>query len=287
MDATLMPALPSDLEYLIFEVAALLWPRSIPKFMLVAWRVKIWLEPLLYRTIIVLDEPSELEECNKVGTHPLAIESSVFVSVLRTKPPSFFGNSVRQLHLGTTCLDKTDEADVLSACSNVENLWLAARSQVTVAALNMPLKRIHCTLDALFGNGAIDFTHRMFASIAHLEIFNAPAAIDVEVWSALASVPHLTHLAFNDDDYLPMCLILLRTWTSLRVLAFLLSRVDLAKAPKLVEDRRFVVMPCEEFLADWIMGAYTGNDYWSRAEDFVAKRKSGEIDPLKYYIDSV
>ncbi|KAJ7869035.1 hypothetical protein B0H13DRAFT_2063518 [Mycena leptocephala] len=38
------------------------------------------------------------------------------------------------------------------------------------------------------------------------------------------------------------------------------------------------------FHQDWYMGTHGGSDYWSRAEIFIAKRRSGEIDPLKYRI---
>ncbi|KAJ7670101.1 hypothetical protein DFH06DRAFT_1321120 [Mycena polygramma] len=309
MDAILEPALPSELEHLIFETAALLRPRSIPKLMLVAWRVKIWVEPLMYRTIILSDSDDELYNLEKLideNAYPLAIKSSTFLFLLQTKPPSFFKNSIRQLHISDTHLNATQEAEVQSACSDVNNLWLADQLHTTLTTINMPLERVHCALYALFGTGAIDFTHRMFASITHLELFDVPERIDVEAWSALSDLPHLTHFAFNDDrinakdnrvvllmdDYLPMCLTLLQTWTSLRILVLLYSRslrtrTELEKAPRLVEDCRVVVMPCDEFLVDWIMGAYAGSDYWSRAEQFVAKRKSGEIDALEYFLESV
>ncbi|KAJ7622098.1 hypothetical protein FB45DRAFT_121814 [Roridomyces roridus] len=42
------PSLPPELERDLFELAAYTRPRSIPKLMLVAWRVKAWVEPLLY-----------------------------------------------------------------------------------------------------------------------------------------------------------------------------------------------------------------------------------------------
>ncbi|KAJ6538362.1 hypothetical protein DFH09DRAFT_1398713 [Mycena vulgaris] len=45
--------LPPDLERSIFELAALRTHRvTIPKLMRVAWRVKHWLEPLLYHTLV-------------------------------------------------------------------------------------------------------------------------------------------------------------------------------------------------------------------------------------------
>ncbi|KAJ6550049.1 hypothetical protein B0H19DRAFT_1160293 [Mycena capillaripes] len=40
--------LPPELERLIFEIAALESPKSMPALILVARRVQIWIEPLLY-----------------------------------------------------------------------------------------------------------------------------------------------------------------------------------------------------------------------------------------------
>ncbi|CAK5266550.1 unnamed protein product, partial [Mycena citricolor] len=55
---TVMPLarLPEDVERYIFEIGAFSNPRSISTYMLVARRVKIWLEPLLYRTLVTGSE---------------------------------------------------------------------------------------------------------------------------------------------------------------------------------------------------------------------------------------
>ncbi|KAJ6574571.1 hypothetical protein B0H19DRAFT_1124825 [Mycena capillaripes] len=285
IDATPLPALPAELERLIFEVAATSWPRSILRFMLVAWRVKIWVEPLLYRTIIVADHRPDLRPKFRKDSGPFAIESSTLNSLIHSKPPSFFKYSVRQLYLSQ--LDPETEAVVLDACSNVENFWLSAQTSATVLRLNMPLKRLHCSLKALFGPDQIDFS-RLFTSITHLEIFDVPTNIEDEVWSALTRLPHLTHLAFNNDDYLPLCLTLLQTWEALQALVVLVYDRD-GGLPEVDDDLaqhpRFVLMVCQWYLEDWMRGAHTGDDYWSRADNFIAKRKSGEINPLEYFLD--
>jgi hypothetical protein len=41
---------------------------------------------------------------------------------------------------------------------------------------------------------------------------------------------------------------------------------------ELAKDSRFVAMGCQSRTKDWRMGAHTGVDYWSRAEDFVSKQ---------------
>ncbi|KAJ7879703.1 hypothetical protein B0H13DRAFT_1571256, partial [Mycena leptocephala] len=47
------PLLPPELERIIFELAAFVNPASMPSLLLVAPRVKIWIEPLLYETLII------------------------------------------------------------------------------------------------------------------------------------------------------------------------------------------------------------------------------------------
>jgi hypothetical protein len=44
-------------------------------------------------------------------------------------------------------------------------------------------------------------------------------------------------------------------------------------------DPRFVmlVLPLVDSLADWQRGILGGSDFWARAENFIAKRMSGEV----------
>ncbi|KAJ7670042.1 hypothetical protein DFH06DRAFT_160064 [Mycena polygramma] len=272
MNATL----PADLERQIFEVAALSWPCSIPMFMLVAGRVRIWVEPLLYRTLMVYGSHGVMPDKFK-GTHPVGIGISVLLPILHAKGPSFFNAAVRHRIWASHYIGATDEADLLSACSNVENPWLSGISGATVPQLNMPLKRLHCRLKTLFGPNPIDFAHQLFASLTHLEVYDVPDRVDIEVWAALTQLPHLTHLALNDAVYLPMCIALLQASTSLQVLIFWLCNGEMGKG--LWEnydgiDVRLVALLCPDCVEDWIMGALTGADYWSRAEDFIAVGRS-------------
>ncbi|KAJ7120028.1 hypothetical protein C8R44DRAFT_736884 [Mycena epipterygia] len=100
----------------------------------------------------------------------------------------------------------------------------------------------------------------------------------------LAQIPHLSHLAFDIDDHSFLePLTLLRTCVSLRVLVELYSGDEDPfgghdDTGKFAEDPRDVAMECASFTADWQMGAHMGADYRSRAEAFIAKRMSGEID---------
>ncbi|KAJ6476770.1 hypothetical protein C8R47DRAFT_1290093 [Mycena vitilis] len=91
-----------------------------------------------------------------------------------------------------------------------------------------------------------------------------------------------------------MCLVLLPTWDSLQVLVVLLYRwtyrgavlLEECGVTDLAQDVRLVTMSSDKSLEDWVMGAYAGVDYWSRAEEFIAKRRSGEINSLQYFVDA-
>ncbi|KAF7358378.1 hypothetical protein MVEN_00887900 [Mycena venus] len=136
----------------------------------------------------------------------------------------------------------------------------------------------------------------------------------------IALIPHLSHLAFwRVDRFIDFFLPLLSTCKSLRVLVVLGQYVYTIIAhhkdkEKLARDERFVVMESkrtnESILGvhtesdvskfhdlvfddgsrdeekrsgqDWILGAHTGIVYWSRAEEVVEKRRSGEINASEY-----
>ncbi|KAF7377248.1 hypothetical protein MSAN_00145100 [Mycena sanguinolenta] len=294
------PVLPPELEQIIFEVAALSWPRLIPRLMLVAWRVKAWVEPLLYRTIIVGSHLDILRKKPDSDTRPFPIPYQSLLSLVHSSQSLRLLDSVRNLYIAHG--DAGEEAAIFAACSGIENLWLSAGTSLVVLEIQFhrPLKRLHGTLKVIFGasiSTAIDLTHSVFASLTHLEIFDFPEdGIDLRVWTALTHLPHLTHLAFDDEDYLPMCGSLLPTWKHLKVLVILYSGTDGSldaelfadySVPELADEPRVVLMVCSEYLEDWIKGAHTGyHDYWSQAEDHIARRKSGEVDPA-FFRDSV
>ncbi|KAJ7095067.1 hypothetical protein C8R44DRAFT_813875 [Mycena epipterygia] len=53
LQLSIAPRLPPELERLVFESAALSHATDIPNLILVAWRIKNWVEPLLYRAVLV------------------------------------------------------------------------------------------------------------------------------------------------------------------------------------------------------------------------------------------
>jgi hypothetical protein len=130
-------------------------------------------------------------------------------------------------------------------------------------------------------------SHPSFARITHLELFgNLDQAGDsaeksLARWTGLANLPALTHLALSNSDLLAIFVRILAVCKSLRALVILgrlQSNLSVPEMEILTENPRFVVMQCDNYIADWQRGVLTGNDYWARADAFIAKRMSGEID---------
>ncbi|KAF7351937.1 hypothetical protein MVEN_01155700 [Mycena venus] len=273
---------PPELERKIIELAAHDHPFCMPTLVLVAWRVKEWVEPLLYRTLF-------FGSSYRLEGH-LAPRADIFASLIQSgkKPASFFHHTVRNMLISD--YDSLPAADlILSTCSGVENLSIAGIRQRTAlpALAGLALKRLYCNLDGLFGSQEkIDFTHGLFAHLTHLDLFYLGNILPTTL-SGLALVPHLSHLSFQDDDYRshPSApLALLQTCKSLRVLVSLISRKgDHARVDDtgILSYPRFVRMARRPYAADWQMGAHAGDDYWVRAEAFIARRISGEVDPFQ------
>ncbi|KAJ6482765.1 hypothetical protein C8R45DRAFT_1150385 [Mycena sanguinolenta] len=109
--------LPTDLERTIFETTTFLAPECIPTLVLVAWRIKVWLEPILYRTLVFRGETDHLV---------------FFLGTLASKPPAFFAHSTR--HLLMVDVDPSVIRSILSACSQVENLWaISSGAELTLS----------------------------------------------------------------------------------------------------------------------------------------------------------
>ncbi|KAJ7623040.1 hypothetical protein DFH06DRAFT_1481813 [Mycena polygramma] len=273
------PVLPLDLERTIVEMSARSRPVLIPKFMLVAWRVKEWVEPLLYHTIAV-------EYSRAMDGYPI-FTWEVLIAALDSKPFSFFHLYVRNLCL-LTSTNALDVEILLNACTGVENLSVTAgslgRHEAAIASsiTLLPLTHLTGNFGPIFRNTSPDAA--FFTRITHLglragDLLNK----DTELGSRLTSMPHLSHLSFGDTRFVPLLLPVRTTSQSLRVLISLGASAR-SKLGDLPSDPRFVALFNTWQLGDWQMGAHAGVDYWTRAENFIAKRRSGEINALEYEI---
>ncbi|KAJ7353141.1 hypothetical protein DFH08DRAFT_774110, partial [Mycena albidolilacea] len=268
------PTLPRELERDIFELCALSRPVCIPKLMLVAQRVKEWVEPLLYRAIILGYRYST----QITGLPSFTDMSSV---IRRLEPPVSFNSAVRHLIL----FPLSDVEAMLALCTNVEFLWLFEIDAPLIPLVRaLPLKRLTTDLYSFLPSPNI------LPHLTHLHLGGYPVEEDVRsICAFLMALPQLTHLAFDDDFLVPVARKMLELSRAILVLAFfepfLYSRVwdPEAASGQPAWDVRFVLMPRRNMVEDWYAGVQRGTDYWSDAETFVAaKRRLPELDALHY-----
>ncbi|KAF7369363.1 hypothetical protein MVEN_00264900 [Mycena venus] len=238
--------LPLGLERRIFEICALSRPVGIPKLMRVAWRVKEWVEPLLYRTITV-------GYTGGMKGYPI-FTWEILDAAIRSKPPSFFATAVCNLNIFLPRRGHNpDPAEImLSLCTNVHNLSLVSLDQFSSGSRlqslvhSLPLAHLHADSRLLFHG--IQLSHSVFARVTHLEVWTAPdpeAVTDTSIWAQLSLLPQLTHLSFGGDtSFIPQGLSLLETCKSLSVLISLSRPGEAVQRhlQALAQDVRFVVM---------------------------------------------
>ncbi|KAJ7620361.1 hypothetical protein FB45DRAFT_1094488 [Roridomyces roridus] len=264
------PVFPPEIERHIFELSALARPVLVPKLIFVAWRIKQWIEPILYRTIVLGRARSTMDG------YP-AFTSEALLSAIQTKAPGFIATAVQNLSIYDSA---AGYEEILSACTGVTNLRVLSLD--TAFSAHIP-----STLTQLY---VYDFPHEssafLFSQLTHLDVMGLNFLdIDLDAFhSSVALLPHLTHVSFSDRDYTPIFLRLLRGCPKIEVF-FYCDQDDepLLDQETLAEDPRFVVLRLRagtmwNWDYDWLMGVHCGRDYWYRVERFIQKRRSGEVD---------
>ncbi|KAJ7620364.1 hypothetical protein FB45DRAFT_150193 [Roridomyces roridus] len=265
------PIFPPEIERHIFEICALGRPVVVPRLILVAWRVKQWIEPLLYRTIVLGPEHSPTD-----GYPTFTPEA--LLSAIHTKPPGFIATAVRNLGIYDSTTAGYEE--ILAACTGVTNLRILSFD--TAFSAHIP-----STLTELY---VYDFPHQsahsLFSQLTHLDVmgYSVPE-LDLDTFcSSVALLPSVTHVSFSDPFYAPILHRLLRACPKIEVLFYCDGEEDpLPEKESLAEDPRFVVICFSDLTtwdwdADWHLGVHCGRDYWYRAERFIQKRRRGEVD---------
>ncbi|KAF8155327.1 hypothetical protein K438DRAFT_1987043 [Mycena galopus ATCC 62051] len=279
------PAFPPELEREVFEICAVSRPVTIPKLMLVARRVKEWVEPLLYRII-----------CLGPRLPPASGFPGFFMEIImlamRRKPSSFFETAVR--HLMIDYYQDRDEVDkILDVCTGVQHLSIdvaEAPDSWLDRIVSFPLERLqihsHKSLIRVLAP-----EHTLCRRLTHLEITGFIPDGAHAVCDALIALPHLSHLAFSNSQFVHSCPQLLESCKHLRALVFRTLFTEEIQTHHAVLERnvRFVQFSWEflranEGTVDWHIGAQGGVDSWTKIEHFIAKRRSREIDPLQYLI---
>ncbi|KAF8201882.1 hypothetical protein K438DRAFT_2103213 [Mycena galopus ATCC 62051] len=266
--------LPVELEHHIFELTAHLHSKSIPALLLVAHRVKTWITPILYRVVVV--------DPNPPAGH-LSFDFPHFILAIQSQPIS---EHIKNLFITfDSRVSLTDVVHALASCSAVQNLVLLYCAQLNHLPLlsAMPLHHLSISLKDLFPRTDIAFFH---FNLTHLELWdhledNATWA----QWKGLALIPNPTHLAFLLKRSVAIFKGALAACPRLQVLAYLYeegSSIGLGDPgiglEPLVHDTQFVCIRAPNIIADWQIGASGGDDFWVRAERFIAQRNSGEVE---------
>ncbi|KAJ7048236.1 hypothetical protein C8F01DRAFT_1193550 [Mycena amicta] len=216
------PRLPPELEREIFQTTALL--HSAPPLLRVARRVLIWVEPLLYRVLII---------GGSIGIAQLNAASS--------KPPAFLARAVRCLKIAA---------------------------------------------------------HPVFRCLTHLDFFDT---MDGPLMALLPCLPRLTHLAFGHpgplDRNSKQVEHILRNCRSLHILLVLyydrsdrlvdsdVRRAAIGEVPESLRDPRLVLCSISTIYELWCEGISDGPNYWTVAEDFIARKRRREIDANNFWAD--
>ncbi|KAJ7465371.1 hypothetical protein B0H11DRAFT_2240180 [Mycena galericulata] len=286
------PRLPPELEHAIFEISALSRPIAILNLMLVAQRVKIWVEPILYRLVFLSDG-----EAPPVEGFP-RFTFKTFLKAIVQKPPEFFNQAVRHLFLGepeewpSSRLHAMMINSVLNACTGITTLFAWAVFAENLPALNAldSLHRLAVNIMDLFGRDPTGcFSQPLFRNITHLEMLDCIPDFDCSHAASLSLIPHLTHFAFSDSRLCSGFCGVFRLCARLTCVVLLEAEsmgdvdVDVEAAP-LIEDARFVVISQENFKEDWARGVLWRRDYWSLADAFLTARRTGKVNRFRYHI---
>ncbi|KAJ7167919.1 hypothetical protein C8R46DRAFT_1094516 [Mycena filopes] len=267
MPSSPTPTFPPELEREIFEWTAVRDPRSIPTLILVAHRVKIWVEPLLYRVIFLSRFPT-LDPA-------VAVSAEVLCRTIRQKPADFLRKSVHHLYIEHSLAERDS---VLAACTGTRDLFLGFNVTPDLSRLSAmsDLRRLTAEFDLLFPGCPVDFSHPAFRNLTHLEILDRASERDARTWARVPQcIPNLTHLAFNDFGFCPIFGPLVRVSRTLECLVFLCAdEAEIAAAHAIVGDPRFVATGEVDFSLDWQRGARGGQDYWARAMESIAKLRT-------------
>ncbi|KAK7052183.1 hypothetical protein R3P38DRAFT_1638258 [Favolaschia claudopus] len=274
------PAFPAELEREIFETTAVLYPSTIPALLLVARRIFVWIEPLLYRVI-----RTDVEEIDFALQH-----------ARETKPASFFHRSVRHLYIGSRGFTGPS---LLPVCPDILSLaYISPRGQPALLEAVQGFRNIRrwsgSLVDLFDGSDAVSLNLPVFETVTHLDVFDDIDVFNqytIQLCASLTALPALTHLCLNKKVPSQIIRSLLSDCSRLQVFVIMWSSRVLAEAmverhrKAGLEDPRFVVAVCDDYWADWEVGARGGVDFWAAAEAFVARKRSREIEGSRYLLE--
>ncbi|KAJ6476353.1 hypothetical protein C8R45DRAFT_377588 [Mycena sanguinolenta] len=281
----MMPVLPPELEREIFEVAAGLDFNTIPSLLRVARHVLEWVEPFLYRVVVIND----------------SAKAEAYHLTLLLKP-HLLANNLQHLFLaGFTCFSRWPEKDVhvlLQLCAP-RLLSLAVFAPLQQQRLIPSFSHITQLRRWAGILEDFDFASRgysakrilpAFLTVTHMDIFDYFTDENEEVICAgLEALPCLTHLCLSGSpltETLGLIPRILAQCVHLRVLVLKKRPREEIAGDLPTVDVRFVISTRDsKNEIDWEVGARGGTDFWAAADEFVARKRRGEIQASCYLLD--
>ncbi|KAF7303402.1 hypothetical protein MIND_00568600 [Mycena indigotica] len=273
------PVLPPELELAIFETAARACPPFVPTLMLVSKRVREWVEPILYHTLIF----GTTRAAAVLPTCPM----EVFLEVAARKGHEFLRRAVKNVM--AVEISGPDVRAILEVCSRVENLYIIWGNRLlgTLEMTSASLRHLHAPVLAMFDATLPNFrTHRTFQQLTHLELLDLPFGFEtaIAVCKAVLSIPSLTHFALNGDseadfDEMSQSNIyaeLLRDDVAQKLLALvvLTPYEPTEQFISASDDVRFVAMRLSEYFSHWAMARlYPAEEFWTHVDTVIARRR--------------
>ncbi|KAJ7289563.1 hypothetical protein C8J57DRAFT_1278035 [Mycena rebaudengoi] len=286
---SLEPRLPPELEMRIFELAAeaLSHPRRILPLLQVARRTLIWIEPLLYRVV----------SWDVAYAQKQTSAASAALRALRSKPAHFVHTAVRHVIIyavDNSGLSTQDMDEVLGRCTGGISFVSSSR-YVTPRLLpifaRIQVQRLSISLQHLFEGSAVDLAHPMFSSVTHLFPFgDMTPSPEHPFYLQLPVLPKLTHLCLGSGFPPAASPVILANCRSLCVAVTLWSPRRRKAAQNFthdspVPDPRFVVLDVKDDWGSWERYAYGEIDFWTRAEEFLARKANGEIEVSCFWLE--
>ncbi|KAJ6481481.1 hypothetical protein C8R47DRAFT_589294 [Mycena vitilis] len=226
--------------------------EMIPTLLQVAHRVLIWIEPLLYRTLVFLangDAPARL--CGAIQR-------------LETKPRAFWAQ-VRDATMWRDRREAMDMDDLLLSCTNIKKLSLrTVNSRLVDCISSLRLQRLTSPVWSLLLPTCAFLTH------LHVIAWDGNA---VFLW--ISTLPSLTPLCLTNPSliYRPSIESNFNNSRQLRVCVLSFSRWYQDDPDPWIDQDRVVLMRFtvddNNYARDWKLGVTGGRDFWVRAEGLI------------------
>ncbi|KAJ6557773.1 hypothetical protein B0H19DRAFT_1261365 [Mycena capillaripes] len=285
----LKPAFPKEIERSIAEYAARQHFSTRVPLMLTAHRFKVWIEPLLYRYIMVRQTDQSMDTCP--GRRDFLVTD--VIGKLDAMSHVFkLGVEAIDFHGESGILSK-DIVAILAACPRVTRVLLgqdADPDQLPVLAAMPNLTHLSVALEALFPLSIYpDFSQPTLHNVTHLEVTDVidndvDAGVSTAIrWQYIAQMLKLTHLAFCWRPSAIFVVEIVASAPALECIVIWMWGTNWQPENRYTIDPRVMFLgqsscmsaPKSQF--DWLI-----TRQWDSADRFLAARRAGLIDASQW-----